>query len=123
MGTKLNPQLFVKSVGYGVMIAEITPPPEKEITTNGNQAGYTRLLGHLIKKSGLPVQEVLTDPVDTSKAVVLLTEGLPPVAQEKNQTETNDWEMLERVLEVTGNPRLAQRISFLRDGMPVSMVD
>jgi len=95
-------------------MAEVVPTPERTLPANGHLGEHSKELDKFVRMSGMEVQEVLADPEDPSKAVILLPEGLPPCIHEKNQTGDEDWARLQRILEVTGNQRLASRLELLK---------
>lgn len=96
------------------MVAEVVPAPENVRPANGHLGEHSKELDRLVRMSGMEVQEVLADPDDPSKAVILLPEGFPPSVHEKNQTQDEDWSRIQRILDVTGSSRLASRMALFK---------
>lgn len=114
---KPEKQLFIKSVGYGVMLADLVAPDDDPPPRNGAVAERARMLDVLVRGSGIMVQEILPDPEDPSKAVLILPEGHAPGKLEKNQTQEEDWERLSRTLDSSGSRRLAERLDWIRGAL------
>lgn len=106
----LSLQAFVKTVGYGVAIAELIRRPDERILDEAAS------LASVIAESGWNVLEMLGDPEKPSAAIMVLPEGLPQSRWEKNQTTEEDWERLRRVARYSGSPILARRLALLEKG-------
>lgn len=117
---KLSSQrhLLVRGLGYGVFVAEVVPPelgPEgKRELRNGDRKKTTEELTKRIRRSGLPkLQEVIPDPEDPEKAVLILGEGKEPCRMEMDQLQEYETR-LGAIAEANPGSRLSDRLRMLR---------
>lgn len=111
--------LLLRGFGYGVFSAEIVPPElspaEKLAFRNGDRKKTTEELQRRIRKSGLlKIQEILPDPEDPEKAVLVLGEGQSPCKIEIDQLSEHQGQ-LETVAEANPGSRLEERLQMLRE--------
>lgn len=76
-------QLFIKSIGYGIFVAEIIP-----------YVNDSKLITELVYKSGMLIQTIILDP-NGGRAVFLTQSGTEPTKYERNQTDMSDLCLLE----------------------------
>ena len=111
--------LLVRGFGYGVFSAEVVPPelsPEEMFRfRNGDRGRMTEDLRRRIRRSGLPrIQEVIPDPEDPEKAVLILGEGQEPCRHELEQLREHR-DRLETIAEVNPGSRLQERLRMLSE--------
>lgn len=98
-------------------MAESVPPetrPEQDRTlSNGNRKREADVLRRRLERSGLePIQEILPDPEDPDRAVVILGTGQEPCELELGQLDEHR-DFLRVVAEVNPDSRLSERLRML----------
>jgi len=107
--------LLVRSFGYGIMSAEIVPPPDKVVGPNGDRSGTESEVLRMVRGSGISAVEAVSDPEDSNRVYLMMDSGHRPSRYELGQMDDAEWERLRTAVDAAGSASFSGRLTMLEE--------